>query len=167
MAEKIITRSQLINYFKAVATGLKPLNPGKGTPHFYEFQEFFTGRNLSYPAMIMLPVENKIDDSLSDNILKQFSVVIWILDNVKKDDLNDRIKKLSLTEQITEQVIAKIKKDQADFSLGSSRPFFSLDLSSIKYSELGPEQNDNLHGHALEFSFENPKSFTLDLSLWH
>jgi hypothetical protein len=166
MPERITSYEKHVNYFKAIAAGLKALNPGNSKPNFYEFQDFFGGSNLKYPAMVMVPPVNSLTDPKSDNIFKEFACDIWIMHQVKKDDIADKNIKLTLCEKITEQVIAKIKKDYEDYTLGSNRPFNEIDWDRLKYTQLGPQQNDNLYGYSLEFTYGNPIHLTIDTNLW-
>lgn len=167
MIQRITLYEHYVDYFKSIASGLKLTNPNKSAaPNFYEFYDFFQGNSKVFPAMILVPPTNNTNDQLSDNVQKLWSCDIWIMASVKREDKSDRREKLALCESIVKQIIAKMKNDYADYSLGINRPITSTDFNRYKWSPLGPEQNDNIYGYSLEFSFSNPEHLIIDSNMW-
>lgn len=164
---RIVTYADYRDYFRSLALGLKKLCPDKVNPHFYEFENHFKGTGLKYPAMIIPPPVCQPVDGLSDNWRKRFTGEIAILGQVKKESTTDRHNRLVELEAITEQIIAKMKADHLNYDLLADRPFNELPFDQMEYSQVGPENEDNLFGYNLEFVFLNPLRYSINSTYWH
>jgi hypothetical protein len=166
---KIITYPQYSDYFRALSEKHKKLNPTEtvGASHFYEFEEDFMGLNLKPLSMILLPPICKPVDDRSDNVRKEFNSEFWILKTVKKQRTSDRHAALEECEAIGWDLIKRIKKDTANYSLGAGRIVQYFDLSTVTWDQIKPaKHSDNYHGYSFEFTFSNNISIVEDEANW-
>lgn len=167
---KIQTYDDYQNYFRTLATENKTLNPDNGSsPHFYEFKGDFTGNNLKYPAMVLVPPKMPFFDQNSDNLMTVFASEFWILQSVRINDAAGLSDAINNTLELGNQIIARMIKDYKSYSLGTDRPIQQMDLRSFDRNMIGPvgfAAADNAHGWSFEFTFANPSGIAFNSNNW-
>jgi hypothetical protein len=149
--------SEYVEYFRALCEGHKLLNPTNtvGASHFYEFEENFLGTKLKPLSFVLLPPLCGLKDQLSDNVIKEFRCEFWILKSVARENTAARLAALDVCETVGFDILKRIKKHHAEFSLLLTRPVIEFDLNTVQWEQVAPKHSDNFHGYSFEFPFGN------------
>jgi hypothetical protein len=166
---KVLSYSDQRAYFKSIADGIILLNPDNDTAktNFYLFPDQFIGNNLRYPAMVFIPGRVRPFDKLSDNRMKAITGEIWILDAMPKQNETEQLEKIDRCESILEEVLAKMKSDNLDYSTGTDRTIQYMDVERCSYEPISGVNGQNAGGWALLFEFSNAKDYSINNSLWY
>lgn len=166
---KIITYSDLVDYFQTICTYHVLLNPEEQNPssHFMEYQEEFTGANMKSPTLILLPALYGIVDQQSDNHHLSTQVDFMIAISGKKGNPEANKTALDTAFGIAWDVVTKINADSKDYRVTNGRFISQFDPNSVRIEEFPPMGADYMIGYKVSFEFYNPKSIALNPSNWY
>lgn len=159
--------SDLIDYFRTLASQHVELMHSENEKHFYRFEleEFFTGlRNLNYPALILEGYKYGLVDKLSDNVLKERSGAFMLIDHVSDGGDIDKMHEVwEQMEMICDDIVSRIKKDKRERSVPVVQGF---DLNNIEVA-LVANMMDHSYGIRCTFNIASPLNVDIDATHWN
>ena len=158
--------SDLVQYFKDIATKHKSIGQTPGEKHFYRFEidEVLSGlKNINYPALILEGYRCDFTDDLADNILKNRSGAFILLDHVNDIGDFDQIHLVwDNLENIADDILIRIKRDKRD---SFNKTIKDFKIGSVEYSLLANEQDRN-YGIRCTFTISSPLTAVRENSNW-
>ena len=112
-----------------------------------DLTEFLTSikSRMKLPFMLLETFDAKLEDNRSDNKWKLHMGAFIILDKAEKGNPDDIESKLDSTEQIAEDLLARMYEDYK-----KRRVDWHLDLNDVTVEKVGPI-SDNLYGTRVDF----------------
>lgn len=145
------TFSELVTYFKGLATNHKEIRHSETEKHFYRFEvdEVLTGINkLKYPAFILEGYRFTYKDMKADNPVKKRQGAFILLDHVGDPGNHDRIHEVwDRLEEIGDDILSRIYADKRD----KISPVRDFDLESVEGSLLATELGNH---YGIRFTFD-------------
>jgi hypothetical protein len=158
--------SELVQYFKTLASQHTGIAHSDNDKHFYRFEleEVLTSlKNINYPAFILEGYRYGLIDKLSDNVLKQRSGAFMIISHLSDvsdfDTMHDIWDDL---ESICDDIIIRIKTDKRDPSISAIKNF---DLDSVEVTLIANEIDNNF-GIRCTFTVSSPLSMEVNPHVW-
>ncbi len=136
--------SEYLAYFEAAATSNKLIGHTSENKRFFSItiDELLNVQKAksSEISLYLLPPQIKPTDALSDNVRKVFIGEFLILKNTNAKDLSTIGAVLDETQDVAEQIIAKMKNDQSKFLMNKNHPWKikGLDLNTVSITMNGP-----------------------------
>jgi hypothetical protein len=159
--------SDIIEYFKLLATQHIEIGHSDNEKHFYRFEleEVLTGlKKVNYPALILEGYRYSFLDNKTDNVLKKrtgsFMLVGHLRDIGDYDAMHELWDKL---EGICDDILGRIKSDKHNPLARAVRDF---DLNSVEVALLANEQDKN-YGIRCTFTITSPRSMDVDPDKWN
>jgi len=145
------TFSELITYFKKLATNHKEIRHSETEKHFYRFEvdEVLTGINkLKYPAFILEGYRFTYKDMKADNPVKKRQGAFILLDHVGDPGNHDKIHEAwDRLEEIGDDILSRINADKRD----KTSPVRDFDLESVEGNLLATEMGNH---YGIRFTFD-------------
>ena len=145
------TFSELITYFKKLATNHKEIRHSETEKHFYRFEvdEVLTGINkLKYPAFILEGYRFTYKDMKADNPVKKRQGAFILLDHVGDPGNHDKIHEVwDRLEEIGDDILSRINADKRD----KTSPVRDFDLESVEGNLLATELGNH---YGIRFTFD-------------
>ena len=161
------TFSDVIQYFKMLATQHESIRHSSAEKHFYRFEieEVLSGlKTINYPALILEGYRFSLIDKQSDNVLKERTGAFILLDHLNSISDYDAMHELwDRLETICDDIIARIKSDKFSPSSTAVRDF---DFNNIEFALIANE-NDKNYGIRCTFTIISPFSTALNPSKWN
>lgn len=159
------TFSELVTYFKKLATNHKEIRHSETEKHFYRFEvdEVLTGINkLKYPAFILEGYRFTYKDMKADNPVKKRQGAFILLDHVGDPGNHDKIHEVwDRLEEIGDDILSRINADKRD----KTSPVRDFDLESVEGSLLATELG-NHYGIRFTFDIDCRYSREVDPEKW-
>ncbi|MPL77620.1 hypothetical protein SDC9_23477 [bioreactor metagenome] len=159
------TFSELVTYFKELATNHKEIRHSETEKHFYRFEvdEVLTGINkLKYPAFILEGYRFTYKDMKADNPVKKRQGAFILLDHVGDPGNHDKIHEVwDRLEEIGDDILSRINADKRD----KTSPVRDFDLESVEGSLLATELG-NHYGIRFTFDIDCRYSREVDPEKW-
>ena len=153
--------SEIITYFRTLATQHVTIGHSLAEKHFYRFEleEILSNlKNVNYPALILEGYRYSLSDKQSDNVMKERTGAFVLVDHLR--DINDFDKMHEIwdnMESICDQMIARIKSDKRNPAIKAIRDF---DLGSVQVALIANETDNN---YGIRCTFTISSSFTTDV----
>lgn len=145
------TFSELVTYFKELATNHKEIRHSETEKHFYRFEvdEVLTGINkLKYPAFILEGYRFTYKDMKADNPVKKRQGAFILLEHVGDPGNHDKIHEVwDRLEEIGDDILSRINADKRD----KTSPVRDFDLESVEGSLLATELGNH---YGIRFTFD-------------
>ena len=145
------TFSELVTYFKGLATNHKEIRHSETEKHFYRFEvdEVLTGINkLKYPAFILEGYRFTYKDMKADNPVKKRQGAFILLDHVGDPGNHDKIHEVwDRLEEIGDDILSRINADKRD----KTSPVRDFDLESVEGNLLATELGNH---YGIRFTFD-------------
>ena len=158
------TFSDIIAYFKQLATEHIAIGHSESEKHFYRFEleEVLSGLGkVNYPALILEGYRYGLTDNKSDNVLKNRSGAFIILGQLKDIGDFDTMHELwDSQEEICDDIIARIKADKR--AVAAVRDF---DLNNVEVTLIANE-NDHNYGIRCTFTISSACPMDMDPAKW-
>jgi hypothetical protein len=158
--------SELVQYFKTLASQHTAIAHSDNDKHFYRFEleEVLTSlKNINYPAFILEGYRYGLIDKLSDNVLKQrsgaFMIISHLADVSDFDTMHDIWDNL---ESICDDIIIRIKSDKRNPLISAIKNF---DLDSVEVTLIANEIDNNF-GIRCTFTVSSPLSMEVNSDVW-
>ncbi|MFZ4400923.1 MAG: hypothetical protein ACOYO1_12880 [Bacteroidales bacterium] len=154
--QKTSTFSELVTYFKNIATQHIAIQHTDTKKHFYRFEldEVLSGLNgINYPAFILEGYKYDFIDNKSDNIQKKRQGAFILLDHV--GDAGDYTKIHQVwdsLEEIGDDILAKIKADRRV----PGNPVVNFDISEVSANLIATEMGNH---YGIRFLFTIDSKF--------
>ena len=159
--------SDIISYFKMLATQHIQIGHSIKEKHFYRFEidEVLSGlKNINYPALILEGYGYSLKDQNSDNVMKDRTGAFIILDHLKDIGDYDAMHEIwDRQEEICDDIIARIKSDKRKPECAAVRDF---DLNSVVVKLIANQQDKN-YGIRCTFSIASPRPMDVDPDKWN
>ena len=164
----MITRfSNLIQYFRTIATQHVAIGHSISEKHFYRFEleEVLTGlKKVNYPALILEGYRYSLTDKQSDNVMKERSGAFMLLGHLNDIGDYDAMHQLwDHLEAICDDIIVRIKSDKRNPDFRAIRDF---DLGSVNVALIANE-NDKNYGVRCTFTISSPLSTDVNPENWN
>lgn len=157
--------SDLIAYFKLLATQHIAIGHSEKEKHFYRFEleEVLTSlKTINFPALILEGYKYKLSDAKSDNVIKERSGAFIILGHLKDTGDYDAMHELwDFQEEICDDICARIKSDKR--IVAAVRDF---DLNSVDVSLIANMAERN-YGIRCTFTISSPRPMNVDPDKWN
>lgn len=158
--------TDLIDYFKLLASQHLDIRHSPAEPHFYRFEieEVLTNlKKVNYPALILEGYRYSLHDNKGDGLWKERSGAFVLLDHLSDTgDYNSMHQLWNNLETICDELIARIKQDKRNPSVKVVR---DIDLSSFEVSLIANELDRN-YGIRCTFTISSPVSLAIDPTKW-
>lgn len=158
--------SDLVQYFKDIASKHKGIGQKANEKHFYRFEieEVLSGlKNINYPALILESYRCDFTDDLGDNILKNRSGAFILLDHVNDiGDFDQMHQVWDNLENIADDILIRIKRDKRD---SFNKTIKDFKIGSVEYSLLANEQDRN-YGIRCTFTISSPLTGVRENTIW-
>ena len=159
--------SDIISYFKKIATEHIQIGHSIDEKHFYRFEldEVLTGlKKINYPALILEGYKYSFEDGKSDNIIKKRSGAFILIDHLHDiGDYDAMHETWDRLEDICDDILARIKADKFNPTTKAVRDF---DISSANVVLIANEQDKN-YGIRCTFTISSPRSMDMDPDKWN
>jgi len=159
--------SDLIQYFRTVATQHMAIGHSISEKHFYRFEldEVLTGlKKVNYPALILEGYRYSLTDKQSDNVMKERSGAFMLLGHLNDMGDYDAMHELwDQLETICDDIIIRIKADKRNPDAKAIRDF---DLGSVNVALIANE-NDKNYGVRCTFAISSPLSGDVNPEKWN
>lgn len=161
------TFSNIIEYFKLIASQHIQIGHTDAEKHFYRFEleEVLSGlKTVNYPALILEGYRYSLIDNKSDNVIKKRSGAFMLVGHLHDIGDYDAMHELwDQLEDICDDIIARIKSDKYNPAAKAVRDF---DLSSVEVSLLANEQDKN-YGIRCTFTISSSRPMDVDPDKWN
>lgn len=159
----VIKFSDLVAYFKSLATKHVDIKHSEEEPHFYRYEldDVLEGisKDLNYPALILEAYDLNYKDEKSDNLQKTRNGGFILLDHCGDSGDHDRIHNIwDKLEEIGEELVVKIKADKKDKSIKVVRDF---DLNDVDGTLLDIKETGH---YGIRFSYGITSARSLDVN---
>ena len=158
--------TDLIQYFKTIASQHIAIGHSAAEKHFYRFEldEVLTGlKKVNYPALILEGYRYTLTDKQSDNVIKERSGAFMLLGHISDIGDYDAMHRLwDDLETICDDIIVRIKSDKRNPAARAVRDF---DLGSVNVALIANE-NDKNYGVRCTFTISSPLSTDVDPLKW-
>ena len=159
--------SDLIQYFKTLASQHIAIGHSNVEKHFYRFEldEVLTGlKKVNYPALILEGYRYSLTDKQSDNVMKERSGAFMLLGHLNDIGDYDAMHQLwDHLENICDDIIIRIKSDKRNPDAKAIRDF---DLGSVNVALIANE-NDKNYGVRCTFTISSPLSTDTNTERWN
>ena len=159
--------SDLIQYFRTLATQHVDIGHSDTDKHFYRFEldEVLTGlKKVNYPALILEGYRYSLTDKQSDNVLKERSGAFMLLGHLNDIGDYDAMHQLwDKLEMICDDIIVRIKSDKRNPVATAIRDF---DLGSVNVALIANE-NDKNYGIRCTFTISSPLPTDVNPEKWN
>jgi hypothetical protein len=159
--------SDLVSYFKKLASEHINIKHSSSKKHFYRFEldEVISAMcaNINYPAMILESYDFNYSDSHSDNIMKSRSGAFILIDKVNDQGDYDKIHEVwDKMEEIGDDILIRMRADKATRNEPAVRDF------DISASEGIPFNVESLGQYGVRFTFvlKSPVNSIVDATKW-
>jgi len=164
----MITRfSDLIQYFRTIASQHVAIGHSSNEKHFYRFEldEVLTGlKKVNYPALILEGYRYSLTDKQSDNVMKERSGAFMLLGHLNDIGDFDAMHQLwDQLETICDDIIIRIKSDKRNPNAMAIRDF---DLGSVNVALIANE-NDKNYGVRCTFTISSPLCSDVNPERWN
>lgn len=153
--------SELITYFRTLATQNKDIAHSATEKHFYRFEldEVLTGlKNVVYPALILEGYRYSLSDKQSDNVMKNRTGAFILIDHLKdKGDFDGMHTIWDNMECICDELIAKIITDKRNKQVKAVR---DIDLNTIEVALISNQLDQN---YGIRCTYDIKSAFTTDI----
>ena len=158
--------SDLIQYFRTIATQHVAIGHSISEKHFYRFEldEVLTGlKKVNYPALILEGYRYSLSDKQSDNVMKERSGAFMLLGHLNDIGDYDAMHQLwDHLETICDDIIVRIKADKSNPNAKAIRDF---DLGSVNVALIANE-NDKNYGVRCTFTISSPLCTDVNSEKW-
>jgi len=158
--------SDLIQYFRTIATQHMAIGHSISDKHFYRFEldEVLTGlKKVNYPALILEGYRYSLSDKQSDNVMKERSGAFMLLGHLNDIGDYDAMHQLwDHLETICDDIIVRIKADKSNPNAKAIRDF---DLGSVNVALIANE-NDKNYGVRCTFTISSPLCTDVNSEKW-
>ena len=158
--------SDLIQYFRTIATQHVAIGHSISEKHFYRFEldEVLTGlKKVNYPALILEGYRYSLSDKQSDNVMKERSGAFMLLGHLNDIGDFDAMHQLwDRLETICDDIIVRIKSDKRNPNAKAIRDF---DLGSVNVALIANE-NDKNYGVRCTFTISSPLCTDVNSEKW-
>lgn len=159
--------SEIIQYFKTLASQHVAIGHSLNEKHFYRFEleEILSNlKNVNYPALILEGYRYSLTDKSSDNVMKERTGAFVLIDHMSDmGDFDAMHEVWDNMETICDEIIARIKSDKRNSTIRSIRDF---DLGSVQVALIANETDKNF---GIRCTFTITSSFTTDVdaAMWN
>lgn len=159
--------SDIIEYFKLLATQHIEIGHSDDEKHFYRFEieEVLTSlKKVNYPALILEGYGYSLVDNKSDNVLKKRTGAFILLGHLT--DIGDFEAMHTLwdkMEEICDDILSRVKSDKYNPAAKAVRDF---DLNTVNVSLLANEQDKN-YGIRCTFTLTSARPMDVDPDKWN
>ncbi len=154
--------SDLIQYFKTLATQHVAIGHSANEKHFYRFEldEILTNiRDVNYPALILEGYRFSLNDKKSDNVMKERTGAFVLIDHLHDGfDFDEMHELWDRLETICDDLITRIKSDKRNPAAVAVRDF---DLGSVQVALIA---NEMAHNYGIRCTFTITSLFTTDVN---
>ena len=159
--------SDIISYFKKLATEHIQIGHTDDEKHFYRFEieEVLSGlKNVNYPALVLEGYSYSLRDNRSDNTIKEREGAFMLLEHMSDPDDIDKMHEIwDRQEGICDDIIARIKADKRKPNCLAVRDF---DLNSVKVLLIA-NKFDNTYGIRCHYTISSPLPMDFDPDKWN
>jgi hypothetical protein len=159
--------SDLIHYFRTIASQHVDIGHSISEKHFYRFEleEVLTGlKKVNYPALILEGYRYSLTDKQSDHVMKERSGAFMLLGHLNDISDYDAMHELwDKLEMICDDIIVRIKSDKRNPVAKAVRDF---DLGSVNVVLIANE-NDKNYGVRCTFTISSPLSIDVNPENWN
>ena len=159
--------SEIIQYFKTLATQHVTIGHSLNEKHFYRFEldEVLTNlKNVNYPALILEGYRYKLKDQSSDNVLKDRTGAFILIDHLHDIGDFDAMEEIwDNMESICDEIIAKIKSDKRNPLAKAVRDF---DLNTVEIALIANTIDQN-YGIRCTYTITSPFTTDIDPTKWN
>lgn len=151
----------MVDYFRLLAENHKAIN-GFFRMDLTEIMGSFR-KGVNFPCMVLESHDGDLGNSnrLSTTNNRGFAFTIYM--NPKRDDPDQQNEYLSTCEVLGLQVVARMRHDEAIPGHFLNQKF---QVSSIKYSKVGPIFSEKLYGYRFEGEISGGEPMAFDPTLW-
>ena len=161
------TFSDIIEYFRTIASEHIQIGHSDNEKHFYRFEieEVLTGlKKVNYPALILEGYRYSFEDSKSDNIIKKRTGAFILIDHLKDiGDFDAMHETWDRMEEICDDILARIKSDKYKPTAKAVRDF---EISSVEVALLANVEDKN-YGIRCTYTVSSPRSMDVDPDKWN
>src|SRR5665647_777919 len=159
--------SDLIQYFRTIATQHVAIGHSISEKHFYRFEldEVLTGlKKVNYPALILEGYRYSLSDKQSENVMKERSGAFMLLGQLNDIGDYDAMHQLwDHLETICDDIIVRIKADKRNPDAKAIRDF---DMGSVNVALIANE-NDKNYGVRCTFTISSPLCSDVNPEKWN
>lgn len=159
--------SDLIQYFRTIASQHVDIGHSISEKHFYRFEleEVLTGlKKVNYPALILEGYRYSLTDKQSDHVMKERSGAFMLLGHLNDISDYDAMHELwDKLEMICDDIIVRIKSDKRYPVAKAVRDF---DLGSVNVALIANE-NDKNYGVRCTFTISSPLPTDVNPGKWN
>ena len=151
----------LVEYFESLATNHKNIK-GFFRMDLSEIMGSFRS-GVDFPCLVLESHDGDLGDSNRISTSNNRGFAFTIYDNPDRDNYDEQNEKLSNCEVLGLQVISRMKHDESipDHFLNNK-----FQVSTVKYSKVGPIFMEKLYGYRFEGEISGREPMVFDPSLW-
>lgn len=162
---QIKTYEQFISLFEIIAASHKQIGHTLNEPKYFENVDLYIASSGTKGKHLVLGwSQSRFIDRKSDNIIKQVTFELWILEIAKSQNKADQMRILQETEQIAIDILSYFKKMVEEYP--SLKQIYLYQPDGIVMEPMGPV-GQNAFGTSLQIIIGNPESLDFDATKWN